>query len=242
MKRAYYKWFSPHLQKEMELLIFGHGGTSVLFFPTRMAKFYDYENWRVIESLREHIEKGWLQIYCLDSVDIESFYCDEAEPKGKIDRHIQYEQYIVQEVIPFIQHQNPHAYLMSVGCSLGSYHAVNVAFKYPQYFCKVVGMSGRYDLTASMGWFGDLFNGYYDENIYFNMPNHYLPNLQDESVLKELRRMDITLVIGQEDAFYEDNRYLSQNLWAKNIHHHLHIWEGEAHRAKYWREMVKVYL
>ena len=43
MHREYHKQFSQHLQRDMELLIFGHGGRAVLFFPTRMARFYDYE-------------------------------------------------------------------------------------------------------------------------------------------------------------------------------------------------------
>ncbi len=44
MYREYHKWFSPHLQREMELLILGHAGARVLVFPTRCGRFYDYEN------------------------------------------------------------------------------------------------------------------------------------------------------------------------------------------------------
>ncbi len=51
MTRKYYKWFSPSLYRHMELLAFGHGGPSVLFFPTRTARFYDYENWKIVQVL-----------------------------------------------------------------------------------------------------------------------------------------------------------------------------------------------
>lgn len=242
MKRDYFRWYSPNLNRDMEFLVFGHSGASVLFFPTRAARFYDYEDWRVIEALRDKIENGWLQVYCVDSVDAESFYCFWAEPKGRIERHIQYENYIIKEVIPFVHKINPNSYMMSVGCSLGSYHAVNIALKYPKYFGKVVGMSGRYDLTTTMGTFPDLFDGYYDENIYFNSPNHFIPNLDDEYLLKDIQQLDITIVIGREDAFFQNNEYFSQVLWEKNIPHQFIVWDGEAHRARYWRKMVNLYL
>lgn len=51
MKREYHKWYSSNLEKEMELLVFGHSGAKVLFFPPRMGRFFDYENWRVIKAL-----------------------------------------------------------------------------------------------------------------------------------------------------------------------------------------------
>ena len=44
MNREYHKWFSPSLGRDMELLIFGDAGEPVIFFPTRTAHFYDYED------------------------------------------------------------------------------------------------------------------------------------------------------------------------------------------------------
>lgn len=242
MHKEYHKWFSPHLQRDMELMIYGHAGARVLFFPTRTARYYDYEGWGVIEALREHLEKGWLQLYCVDSIDQESFYCYWAHPRGRITRHLQYEQYIVHEVLPLTRLKNDNMFMMSVGCSLGAYHAVNIAFKYPQHFGKVVAMSGRYDLTYSVGIFQDLLSGYHDEDVYFSMPSQYMPNLYDRRLLNEIKRLDITFAIGKEDAFLDNNLHMSQVLWDKDIWHAIHYWEGEAHKARYWRKMVQLYL
>ncbi|NJO02130.1 MAG: esterase family protein [Bacteroidia bacterium] len=242
MHREYHKWFSPHLQRDMELLIFGHNGARVLFFPPRIGRFYDYENWGVVEALRHPLEQGWLQLFCVDSVDQESFYCFWCQPRGRIERHLKYEQYIIQEVLPLTRQKNPNPFMMSVGCSLGAYHAINIAFRHPQYFGKVVGMSGRYDLTLSTGIFSNLLDGYYDEDVYFNTPCHYLPHVHDSYYLDELRRLDVTLVIGREDVFQENNQRLSQILWEKGIWHALHLWDGEAHKAYHWRKMVQLYL
>ncbi len=225
----------------MELLVFGHAGASVLFFPTRTARFYDYENWKIVEAVQDKIDQGFLQLYCVDSIDAESFY-SSIHPADKIRRHLQYERYILEEVLPLIRFRNNFTWLIAAGCSLGGYHAVNIAFKYPQYFNKVVSMSARYDLTLAANSFPDLFDGYMDETIYYNMPGMYMPNLTDETILNALRKLTIDLVVGKEDPFFDNNKHLSIVLAKKNIPHSLYTWDEEAHRPRYWREMMRLYL
>ena len=241
MERAYQKWFSPSLDREMEILVFGHTGIPVIFFPTRSAHFYDLENWRVVDAMSHKISAGEIQVYCVDSVDGESFY-STAPPDQKIIRHMQYEKYILNEVVPFIKNRNSNDKLVVAGCSLGAYHAVNIAFKHPTVFNKVLGMSGRYDLTNPLPYFADLFDGYFDENIYYNMPNHFVPKISDTKLLNQLRKVDITMVIGREDSFFPDNKKLSASLGTIKVAHQLHVWDEEAHKPRYWREMVRLYL
>ncbi|HEY8897203.1 MAG TPA: alpha/beta hydrolase-fold protein [Niastella sp.] len=225
----------------MELLVFGHAGTSVLFFPTRTARFYDYENWKIVAALQDKIVQGQLQLFCVDSVDAESFYAP-VPPTAKISRHLQYERYILQEVLPLIMLRSNFTGLTAAGCSLGGYHAVNLAFKYPGYFNKVLAMSARFDLTLSAQTFPDLLNGYIDQNVYYNMPSMYMPNLTDATLLEKIRKLNISLVIGKEDPFFENNKHLSAVLTSKNISHTLYIWDDEAHRPYHWRKMVQLYL
>ncbi|MEO6287831.1 MAG: alpha/beta fold hydrolase [Dyadobacter sp.] len=241
MERAYHKWFSPILERFMEILVFGQSGTPVIFFPTRSAHFYDFENWKIIDALKPKIEAGEIQVYCVDSIDCESFYSKSA-PVQRIARHLQYEKYILREVVPFIRKQNKKKGLIAAGCSLGGYHAVNIALKHPTIFTKVVGMSARYDLTQPLPFFADLFDGYFDEDIYYNMPNHFIPKISDPGLLRQLRKMDITLVIGREDTFLDNNQHLSHSLNLIQVPHQLYVWDEEAHRPRYWREMVKIYL
>jgi esterase/lipase superfamily enzyme len=226
----------------MELLVFGHAGDPVLFFPTRTAHFYDYEDWQVIEAMRRKIEAGSIQVYCVDSVDKESFYSKTLHPAERILRHLQYEQYILLEVMDFIRIKNPSPTAIAAGCSLGAYHAANLPFKYPRLFHKMVGLSGRYDLTTSMEHFGDLFEGYRDENVYYNMPGQFIPNLDDESFIRQMKAMEIIFVVGEKDVFLENNRAISDALWSKGIWNGFHVWDGESHKAKYWRYMVQLYL
>jgi len=242
MSREYHKWFSPSLQRDMELLIFGHSGDPVLFFPTRTARFYDYEDWQVIEALRKKIEGGHIQVYCLDSVDKESFYDKRLHPSDRILRHLQYEKYVLTEVLPLVRYKNAHPGIVAAGCSLGAWHAANLAFKFPHLFHKVVGLSGRYDLTITLEHFEDLFDGYRDQNIYFNMPGQYIPNLNDAAIIQQLRGIEIIFVVGEKDVFLENNLAMSNALWTKNICNALHLWDGESHKARFWRHMVQLYL
>jgi esterase/lipase superfamily enzyme len=242
MNREYHKWFSPNLRRNMELLVYGHAGAKVLLFPTRTARFYDYENWKIIESLQHHIEQGWLQVFTVDSIDQESFYCFWAHPQGRIHRHMEYEQYILDEVIPFTAAKNSNPFLMSVGCSMGAFHAVNIAFRHPHLFGKVVALSGRYDLTLNLGMFYDLMDGYYSDYVYHHSPSHFMPNMPESEQMDHIRKLQVTIVCGKEDVFIQNNRDFSQTLWNKGINHNFYEWDGLAHKAKYWRQMLPMYL
>ena len=106
MHRSYHNWFSPSLGRHMELLIFGHHGAPLIVFPTSQGRFYEYEDRGMVGRLSEHLERGWIQLICVDSVDAESSYCGWCHPSGRVQRHIQYEAYLLHEVIPLIRGHN----------------------------------------------------------------------------------------------------------------------------------------
>ncbi len=243
MRRDYHKWYSHRVGREMELLAFGHAGDRVVVFPTRQGRFYDYENWGLVDALRERIQGGRLQLFCVDSFDSSSLYDWDIPPWERIARHCRFEDYILCEVLPLTAAVNPHSRLVAHGCSIGAYHAVNVALRHPWLFAKVVGLSGRYDLTHEYAWYRNLFSGYYDQDVYFNTPNHFVPNISDESLLRALRSLDIRLVVGEADYFLESNRRLSEALWNKGVWHTFDVWpDRAAHAPRYWREMVARHL
>jgi esterase/lipase superfamily enzyme len=242
MNREYHKWWSQHLQRDMELMIFGHSGAKVLVFPTRCGRFFEYEKMGMIEAVSDKINAGFLQFYCVDSVDTEGLYCANIPPAQRIARQKSFEQYILLEVLPFIHAKNPHPCVISHGLSLGAFHAANVVFRHPQHFKKLVAFSGRYDLTLSVECFSDLFEGFYSDDIYFHTPTHFLPNLSCECQLKLMRKIEIILVIGKEDPFLHNNQQLSDILWQKQISHQLIYWDSRAHSKEYWKQMAPLYL
>ncbi len=242
MNRDYHRWHSPSLGRDMELLVFGRTGARVLAFPPRLGRFFDYENWGVVEALRRHIEQGWAQLFCLDSVDEASLYGRWRHPRERIEYHESYERYVLDEVLTFSGWINPCPFVTALGCSLGAYHAANIVFRHPHRFGKLVALSGRYDLTSTIEHFGDLFDGYYDETVYFHTPCHFLPNLSDHGRLDAVRRLEIILAVGEEDPFRQSNHHVSSALWEKGAWNALHLWRGRAHRAADWRHMVSLYV
>lgn len=235
MRRDYYRWWSPVLGRTMELLVFGHSGARVIVFPTSMGKFYEWEDRDMPGAIGEALARGWFQLYCVDSVDRESWYNYGAHPAYRVYRHMQYERYILDEVIPLSWHLNPTPYLITAGASFGAYHALNIALRYPQVFQRALGMSGIYDISRWM-------DGYHDSTLYFNNPVEYIHNAHDPWHLDRLRRLDIILAVGEHDPNVGHNRWFSNLLWQKNIWHAFREWEGWAHDWPWWRRMLQLYL
>jgi len=226
----------------MELLVFGHAGTRMLVFPTRKQRFFEYEDHGMVHSLREYLKAGALQLICVDGIDDDSLYCFEKSPEGRIERHLQYEQYILEEVLPFSKNLNPGTPLIAHGCSFGAYHAMTLALRHPRHFQRVLAFSGRYDLTLHAAEFHSLFHGFYSEELREIMPSHFMPVLQDLKRIRAIRRLRFTLVVGDEDPFYPDNVVLTRAFTDLKIKHELHEWCGNAHRFRYWRQMIRIYL
>jgi esterase/lipase superfamily enzyme len=236
MQRQYVKWWSPSLGRDMEMLVFGHSGTPVLVFPSSMGRFHEWEDFKMIEACAHQIGSGYNQFFCVDSVDSESFYNKFADPYVRIVRHRQYDSYIIDEVVPFIRTNNPNPHLISTGASFGAYHALNVAFKYPHTFHKLIAMSGKYDIRNFM-------HGFYDDNVYFNNPIDYIPQMHDHHHLEAMRRMDIRLVAGEYDICRQPTEDMSWRLNSKSVHNTLDIWgNGTAHDWPWWRNMIQKHI
>lgn len=233
MYRMYHKWFSSALGRDMELLVFGHGGMPLLVFPTSMGRFFDYEDRGMIAAVAHKYESGELQAFCVDSVDAESWYNSRIHARDRVRRHVQYERYIVGEVLPFLRAHNADPRLGVTGCSFGGYHCVNLALRHPDLFSLCVSMGGMFDIHRFL-------DGYYDDDCYFNCPPDFLPKLDDGRYLQRLREgLRLVLATGETDMFLDENRRLSRLLADKGIGHWLDVWgEGTGHDWPWWQQMA----
>ena len=173
MNREHHKWYSPTLGRDMELLVFGHGGARVLVFPTSKGRFFEWEDRGMMHAVGEQIERGWLQFYCVDSVDAESWYARWKHPGDRAWRHIQYETLLA--AMKFCRspgRRTSTPFLITTGASFGAYHAVNFALRHPEMVGRTLGMSGIYEVDR---W----TDGYSDENVYFNNPSAFIANEHD---------------------------------------------------------------
>lgn len=239
MQREYHQWHSPRLNRGMELLVFGHAGAPVLVFPSSMGRFYEFEDNGLVWELRDRLDNGHLQLYCLDSVDSESWYNWGASPRWRIERHLQYDSYITQEVLPLISQKNPNNFLITTGVSFGGYQAVNYAFRHPEIVRKVIGMSGRYSMH-------NYLDGYYDNDVYYNSPLDFIGGIDPyhQDLADKLRHQEIYLTVGEYDlSVCKDETFqLGELLRMKGIPNRVDVWNGVHHDWPLWRWQITNYL
>jgi esterase/lipase superfamily enzyme len=217
----------------MELLCFGHAGRKILVFPTSQGRYYEYEDNKMIEALGDKLHNGELQIYCVDSVDSESWYNRQAHPYWRVQRHLQYERYLINDVFPLMWNKNWTPYTAVHGCSFGAYHAVNFAFRHPEMVNACVSMGGAFDIKNYM-------DGWYSEDVYFNNPPDYLANCADGWKYNHIRTV---LSTGEWDMCWQRNEEFAAILRARGIRHELAVWGDHSyHDWPWWKPMARMYL
>ncbi|MGH9174696.1 MAG: esterase family protein [Vicinamibacterales bacterium] len=228
------RWHSPALDREMDLLVFGHAGARLLAFPTSEGRYYDWERFGLVDAIANHLRNGAIQLFCADSIDSDSWYARDRTASERAQRHAQYDQYLRDEVVPFSEQRNPGSPLMISGASFGAYHAVTFALRYPHLVTRAIGMSGLYDISRFV-------RGYASDDVDSYNPVAIVANENNPGRLERLRQIDIVLAVGDE-PLRESNRRLSALLTDKGIPHTLNISDDWVHDWSSWAEMLRLYL
>jgi len=232
MYREYGKWWSPSLGKEMELLWFGKFGRPVMLFPTSAGKYSENEDMQLSASLADKVAAGEIQLVLVDTVNNESWYDKSVHPAIRAARHVQYDAYLRNEMVPYVFNRAQRGDLTVYGASFGAYHAANFAAKHPDVVSRAVCFSGVYDIHSFL-------DGYWDDNCYFNCPTAFIPNLNDEGAA-QLARVGWVIATGEHDTLVQKNREFSALLSSKGIPNYLEIWPGVfGHDWPWWREHLR---
>ncbi len=235
MHRQITSWFSPALQREMPVATYGHYGFALLLIPTAAADFLEYERFQMLEALAPMINDGKVKVYSIDSMNKESWMNKHIPGEIRALRHDQFNDYIFQEVIPFIRNTSSNdTMIYASGASFGALHALNLFLKRPDIINGTISMSGVYDLT-------EYTDGYWSERVYFNSPLHYLPNLEDAFYLDKIRASHHIHLYSGSGAYEEPeaSRKISQILWDKGAWNDLNIWGADIdHDWPAWRSML----
>jgi esterase/lipase superfamily enzyme len=140
--------------------------------PTAAADFLEYERFQLINAIAPFIDSGKVKVFSINSMNNENWMNDQVEPRMKIIRHQQFNEYVYEDVRTHTSNNTP---IIICGASFGALHSMNLFLKRPDLLNGVIAMSGVYDLT-------EYSKGYYDEDVYFNSSQHYMPNLTDHSI------------------------------------------------------------
>lgn len=245
MEIRYFKHYSGSLNRDMEFKVYGHRGMPVLFIPCQSGRFFDFENFHMVDHWAKWIEEGRCTVYSCDSIDDEAWAAKGADSHWRIENHERWYHYIVDELVPYIKHLNGQRLgydhrILTFGCSLGAMHAANLFFRRPELFEGCFAISGLYD---SPEFFGD----YMDETLYNNCPTYYLANLpHDHFYMDMYRNSKILIVVGQgrwEEPLVESTRKLHHVLMDKGIPAQVDYWGFDVdHDWPWWYKMVEHYV
>jgi esterase/lipase superfamily enzyme len=241
MNIEYHKWWSPSLNQEMELKVYGYYGKPVIVFPAQSGRFYDFENFGMVDSVSSFIESGKIKVYTVDGIDDQTWANWEAHPADRARRHQDYDRYIIDEVTPFIKQHCNHSEqkFLTTGVSMGGYHSANFFFRHPDVFDALIAISGIYSLQMFVG-------DYMDENVYLNSPLAYLQNLDDVWYLDQFRKSQIVVVAGQgawEEEMLDETELLKAVLKAKGVPAWVDIWGNDVnHDWPWWLKMLPYFL
>ena len=234
-------WVSPNLNMEMSIASYGDYGRPLLFFPTAAADYLEHERFLMIDFLEPFINAGKIRVFSIGGINREAWLNKSCHPKVKGLLQQAYNRYVAQEVVPYIWNAcNGDHGIITVGASLGAFHAANQLFRRPDLFAGTIVMSGGYDIRDYYESYG-----YHDENIYFNNPAEYMPNLWDDYYLPMLQnKRHIYILSGQGDYEKpEASRGMSAVLSSKGIPHKLDLWGYDMpHDWPTWRAMMPHYV
>jgi esterase/lipase superfamily enzyme len=226
------------------LIGYGHYGRPVLVFPSEQGRAWDFESNGMVDAVADLVDDGRVKLYCVDSADGFS-WSNASEPiEERARRHGGYEQWVLNTVVPWIASDcGGSVEVATLGCSLGAYHAANIALRHADVFPLALCLSGNYDPTAWNAW-GDP-----GDSTYFHNPMAYVGNLHGEHLDWLRSQVSLLLVVGQGSwevdptGSLPSTRAFAELLSSKGIRHELDVWGHDTpHDWPSWRAQLRHHL
>lgn len=232
---------SKNLGKDMSIRVYGESGWPIVAFPIQDAMSDSYEQFGMVDAMKDYIEGGKVQLFVLDSVDAEGWSDRGGDNVLRVKVIEAFYNYVCEEVVPFVHERNGSDLRpLTMGCSLGATHALVAFLRRPDLFQGVIALSGGYDAQF-------FFDDWMNTTLYFNSPVHFLPNTpHDHPYINLYNRREIVLCCGQgaweeeglrtehivDDAF----RALGVNAWCD-------YWGTDVdHDWPWWQKQVQYFL
>ena len=246
MQSEYFKEHSEHLDRDMEFKVFGHAGKPVLVFPSLCGRFYEFEDFGMVEAVRFFLDEGRIRLFCVDGIDGETWAASDRAPAERIQLHERYVRYVLHEVLPRIRALQPSAGMegsppgvLTTGCSMGAFHAASFFFRRPDVFDAVIALSGVYRTRRFLG-------DYMDPTVRACSVLDSLGAVTDERLLALYRRARIVVCTGQgawEDEMRVDTAALRDLLERMRIPAWVDFWGHDVnHDWPWWRLQMPYFL
>ena len=113
MKVEHHVWHSSRLGRDMGVRVYGHWGSPVVVFPTSGGDEWEFEGQGMLDALGQHVDGGKVKLFCVNSVNNQSWYDKSAHPRHRSYVQSQYDAYVAEEVVPFV-----HTHCQSPGIAI----------------------------------------------------------------------------------------------------------------------------
>ena len=241
MKREWIRQYSESLNRTMNLLVYGEGGLPLLAFPCQDGMCDNWEGFQMPETLADYIDGKKLQLFCVDTVDQESWSAKNRDKVERAEVQEAYYHYIVDEAVPLIQRYNGSGQRpVATGFSLGASHAAIVFFRRPDLFAGMLGCSGCYDTPH-------FWDNWCNSTLYDNSPVHFLANMpEDHPYIDIYNQRRIILCVGQgrwENECRRTAAIMRDIMNRKGIRGWVDFWGYDVdHDWPWWRKQVRYFL
>ena len=244
MRRDAVRLGVPGWDHELDLAVYGHAGRPVLVLPSEAGGAFDYENNGMVGAVADLIDQGRVVLYCAGSLDAATWADDTAPTEERARRHGAYTAWVVEQVVPFIHtDRGGPAEIITTGCSMGAYHALQLALQRADLVPLAIGLSGNYDPASMRPW------GERGDATYFANPADYVPNLNGDHLEWLRSRLSVLLVVGQGDwethptGALPSTVAMAAALRSKGIRCELDVWGHDVpHDWPSWRAQIAHHL
>jgi esterase/lipase superfamily enzyme len=230
---------SPAFGRGVHLWSYGYAGVPVIAFPTAGGYAHEWQQHGIVGLLGDWLAQGRIRLYCPETNAAEVWVHPTTDVGHRMRRHMAYEQFVTQELMPRIHRDTGHAQAVTIGASVGAMYAVNMGLKYPWLFRRAIGLSGRYQARS-------FTDGQYHDDLYFSDPLSYAWNLGGEHLHRIRQHSQITLVCGQgahEGRCLTDTRNLARALQQVGAPVWLDLWGKDvSHDWSWWQRQIRYHL
>jgi len=234
----------PGHDGDLAVVRYGSWGRPVLLFPSEGGSARDAEHNGMLDAVRSLVDAGRVSLFCVDSLDGWSWSHGDIPTEERARRGQTYTAWLSEMVLPWLLDQvGGGQEVITVGVSLGAYHAVHLTLQRADVAPLAIGLSGNYDPSTWNGW-GEL-----GDATYFANPTAYLANMGGGHLQWVRSRVSVLLVVGQ-GAFEESptralssTRAFADLLERKGIRHDLDVWgHDSAHDWPWWQRQLAHHL
>lgn len=240
MYRDAISYHSNVLGEDLGVIVYGMTGYPIIVFQTQDSKCTNYEDFGMISELADYIDGGKVQLFCVDSIDQESWSNTNGDKSWRSQRQEDYFRFVTDELVPYVHDRNGSDLRpLATGCSMGATHSAIAALRRPDLFQGCIALSGVYRTSF---FFGD----WMDENLYMNDMVQMLHDLPaDHPYIDLYNHRSLCFCVGQgawEDGL-SDLRDMDASFKRLGINAWCDFWGYDVnHDWPWWKKQMRYFL